>query len=45
MKRLLCYLRQNVIACVALFIALGGVSYAAALPRNSVGSKQIKRTP
>jgi hypothetical protein len=43
MKRLQCYLRQNVIACLALFIALGGVSYAAALPRNSVGSKQIKK--
>jgi hypothetical protein len=42
MKRLQCYLRQNALACVALFIALGGVSYAAALPRNSVGSKQIK---
>ena len=43
MKRLLCYLRQNVIACLALFIALGGVSYAAALPRNSVGNQQIKK--
>jgi hypothetical protein len=43
MKRLQCYLRQNVLACVALFIALGGVSYAAALPRNSVGSQQIKK--
>jgi hypothetical protein len=31
-----------VIACVALAISLGGVSYAAArLPANSVGSKQI----
>jgi hypothetical protein len=43
MKRLQCYLRQNVLACVALFIALGGVSYAAALPRNSVGGQQIKK--
>jgi hypothetical protein len=32
----------NVTASVALFIALGGVSYAAAtLPKNSVGSSQI----
>ena len=32
-----------VIACVALLIALGGVSYAAtALPRNSVGNAQLK---
>ena len=34
----------NVMATLALFIALGGSSYAALkLPRNSVGSKQIKR--
>lgn len=34
----------TVVAYSALFIALGGVSYAAvALPINSVGSKQIKR--
>ena len=33
---------SNVTASVALFIALGGVSYAAAtLPSNSVGSSQI----
>jgi len=33
----------NVTATLALFIALGGTSYAAlALPRNSVGSKQIR---
>jgi hypothetical protein len=33
----------NVISMCALFVALGGVSYAALkLPRNSVGSKQIK---
>ena len=32
----------NVVSCLALFVALGGASYAAvALPRNSVGSKQI----
>lgn len=34
----------NVVACIALFVALGGVSYAALkLPKNSVGSKQLKR--
>jgi hypothetical protein len=34
----------NVVACIALFVALGGVSYAATqLPKNSVGSKQLKK--
>ncbi len=34
----------NVVASMALFIALGGVSYAAVkLPRNSVGPAQIKK--
>jgi hypothetical protein len=33
-----------IVACVALVIALGGVSYAAAvLPKNSVGSAQIQK--
>ena len=33
----------NVIATLALFLALGGASYAAIkLPKNSVGSKQIR---
>jgi hypothetical protein len=33
----------NIVSSLALFLALGGVSYAAAtLPKNSVGSKQIK---
>ena len=33
----------NVTATLALFLALGGVSWAAAtLPRNSVGTKQLK---
>ena len=33
----------NVVSCLALFVALGGVSYAAtSLPTNSVGTKQIK---
>jgi len=34
----------NVMATIALFVALGGASYAAIkLPKNSVGSKQIKK--
>jgi hypothetical protein len=33
-----------VVACVALVVALGGVSYAAGvLPANSVGAKQLKQ--
>jgi hypothetical protein len=33
-----------VVACLALLVALGGVGYAAtALPRNSVGTPQLKR--
>lgn len=37
------YARQHHLALIALFIALGGTSYAAAkLPKNSVGSKQIR---
>ena len=33
----------NVIATLALFIALGGVAVAAGLPKNSVGPRQLKR--
>ena len=34
----------NVISVIALFVALGGASYAAVtLPKNSVGAKQIKK--
>jgi hypothetical protein len=33
----------NVIATIALFVALGGVAVAAGLPKNSVGTKQLKR--
>jgi Collagen triple helix repeat (20 copies) len=37
-------LRRNAIAYLALFVALGGVSYAAVtLPSGSVGTKQLKR--
>ncbi len=34
---------SNVIATIALFIALGGAAVAAGLPKNSVGTKQLKR--
>jgi hypothetical protein len=35
----------NVMATVALFVALGGAGYAALkLPKNSVGTKQLKRS-
>jgi hypothetical protein len=41
MKRYLTY--SNVVASIALFVALGGSSYAAIkLPKNSVGAKQIR---
>jgi hypothetical protein len=33
----------NVVATIALFIALGGAAVAAGLPRNSVGPNQLKR--
>src|SRR5215218_7081660 len=37
------YLRRHHLALLALFIALGGTSYAAvSLPRNSVGTSQLK---
>src|ERR1041384_6769178 len=33
-----------VVACIALFVALGGGAWAAVnLPRNSVGTKQLKK--
>ncbi len=32
----------NVIGSIALFVALGGVAVAAGLPRNSVGTSQLK---
>jgi hypothetical protein len=37
------HLRSNVVGYVALFIALGGVTYAAGLGPDSVKSKQIKQ--
>ena len=36
-------LKNNVVGYIALFIALGGTSYAAfTLPRNSVGARQVR---
>jgi hypothetical protein len=38
------FLRGNTIALLALFLALGGTTYAAvSLPKNSVGTKQLKK--
>jgi hypothetical protein len=38
------HLRRNAVAYAALFVALGGTSYAAIkLPPNSVGTRQLKR--
>jgi hypothetical protein len=43
MTRLLAHVRANVIAYLALFIAMSGTSYAVTqLPVNSVGAKQLK---
>ena len=42
MKRILEHLRANVVAYAALFIALGGTSYAFTLPAGSVGTRQLR---
>jgi hypothetical protein len=43
-RGLLRFLQGNAIGLLALFIALGGTAYAAtALPKNSVGTKQLKK--
>ncbi len=43
MTKLLNHLQRNAIAYLALFVALGGTSYAAvSLPPGSVGARQIK---
>jgi hypothetical protein len=41
-RRLVSHLRSQGIAYLALFVALGGTAYAASLPANSVGTKQLK---
>ncbi len=43
MTRILNHARTNFVAYIALFVALGGTSYAAfSLPANSVGRRQIQ---
>ena len=43
MLKTLTFIRHNAIALIALFVALGGTSYAAfSLPANSVGTKQVR---
>jgi hypothetical protein len=43
LDRAVAYLRHNALGALALFVALGGTSYAALrLPAGSVGSKQIR---
>ncbi|MDQ6851801.1 MAG: hypothetical protein M3070_18045 [Actinomycetota bacterium] len=43
MTKVFRHLHQNVIAYLALFVALGGTSYAAInIPKNSVGGRQIR---
>jgi hypothetical protein len=39
---LLRFVRQNAIALVALFVALGGTAYAAGYPPNIIGTLQLK---
>ena len=44
MRLLARHLRGNAVAYLAIFVALGGTSYAAiAIPNNSVGNKQLKK--
>ena len=44
MQRLVRHVRRQIVGYIALFVALGGVSYAAVkLPANSVGARQIKK--
>jgi hypothetical protein len=43
MTRVLKHVRSNLVAYLALFVALGGASYAAvSLPAGSVGARQLK---
>jgi hypothetical protein len=43
LRAVLAYIRRHHMALIALFVALGGTSYAATrLPSNSVGSRQIR---
>jgi Collagen triple helix repeat (20 copies) len=40
---LVSYVRRHHLGLLALFVALSGTAYAASLPRNSVGTAQLKR--
>jgi hypothetical protein len=40
---LVSYVRRHHLGMLALFVALSGTAYAASLPRNSVGTAQLKR--
>ncbi len=42
MRRLTAHVRSNVVAYLALFVALGGTSYAFSLPAGSVGTRQLR---
>ena len=43
MFKILTFIRHNALALLALFVALGGTSYAAfSLPAGSVGTKQLR---
>ena len=43
MRAILTHLRGNAVAYIALFVALGGTSYAAiSLPAGSVGNRQLQ---
>ena len=43
MRACIRYFRRHHVGFLALFIALSGTAYAASLPRDSVGTKQLKR--
>ena len=44
MAGILAYIRRHHVGLLALFIALGGTSYAAVkLPKNSVGARQLQK--
>jgi Collagen triple helix repeat (20 copies) len=40
---LISYVRRHHLGLLALFVVLSGTAYAASLPRNSVGTAQLKR--
>jgi hypothetical protein len=43
-KAIISYVRGHHVGLLALFVALSGTAYAATLPRNSVGTAQLKRS-